>query len=310
MKTLLIWMSLLAFSFIPNRIASQVPTQLDSQESSIVKRFNSEQLLAHVKILSNDSLQGRRTATEGAQMARDYITKQLDFLNVEPLGETYEQAFSFRDRNDSVSGINLLAKIEGTEPSRGFIVLSAHYDHEGVKNDQIYNGADDDASGVAGLLAFADYFKNNPSRHSVILAFFDAEELGLQGSKYYVSNPVIPVKDIAFNINLDMVSRNENNEIYVVGADTKPSFKSVLTKNSQINGISILIGHDGTDGKQDWTYSSDHGSFHQKGIPFLYFGVEDHKDYHQPTDDFENIQPQFFINVVESIITIFEQLDN
>lgn len=271
--------------------------------------FDSELLLSHVKTLSDDSFQGRRTGTEGAQMARDYIIKQLISLDAEPLGENFEQEFRFKSRTSFYDGTNILATIKGTEYPDKFIVLSAHYDHEGVKNGKIYNGADDDASGVAGLLAFAEYFKSNPPNHSVILAFFDAEELGLQGSKYFLENSIIPIEGIEMNINLDMIGRNAKDEIYVVGTSSKSSFEPIVKTNSTINDISILIGHDGSDKKQDWTYSSDHGSFHQKQIPFLYFGVEDHEDYHQPTDDFEKIQPIFFTNVVESIITIFEQLD-
>src|SRR5690606_18370697 len=103
------------------------------------------------------------------------------------------------------SDLNVLGWIKGTENPDSFIVISAHYDHEGVKKGIIYNGADDNASGVSALFSFAEYFKSNPPKHSVILAAFDAEELGLRGSKYFVENPIVPLEKIRLNINLDMV---------------------------------------------------------------------------------------------------------
>jgi len=279
------------------------------QSSKDQTYFNGERLLQHIKILSSDDFEGRRTGTKGSTKARKYIINQFKKLNVLPLLETFTQHFSFTRRGKMYNGVNVLGFIKGTTSPYKYIVISAHYDHEGIINDEIYNGADDDASGVSALFAFAEYFKNNPPKHSVILAAFDSEELGLKGSKYFVNNSIVPLYYIEANINMDMISRSDKNELFAVGTRYNATLKHLISDFKQSEKVTLLIGHDGKDGKQNWTNSSDHGSFHKKKIPFLYFGVEDHKDYHRPTDDYENIHPEFFIEAVNVIISVFRQLD-
>ena len=281
----------------------------NAQDSLEHNTFNSDSLLNHVKVLSSDRFEGRRTGTSGGHKAQDYISKKLKSLNIQPLANDYQQPFSFKSPVNSYDGINILGVIKGSDMPEDYIVISAHYDHEGIKNDEIYNGADDDASGISALFAFAEYFQQNPPKHSVILAAFDAEELGLMGSKHFVENPILDLKQIKLNINMDMISRNDKNELYVTGTVFNDTLKRVVTNFKNPEDFNLLMGHDGKDGLENWNYSSDHGPFHMKKIPFLYFGEEDHKDYHQPTDDFENIQPKFYITAVNSIISIFATLD-
>lgn len=273
-------------------------------------QFDDHQLLLNVKTLASDAYEGRRTGTEGAKKSRNYIIKELEKLNVKPLTSDFLQPFTFTARQKDYNGVNILGLVKGNEAPEDYIVISAHYDHLGVKDGTIYNGADDDASGVSALLAFAEYFKKNPPKHSVILAFFDAEELGLQGSKYFVENTVVPFENIKLNFNLDMVSRSDKNQLYVTGVKNNDTFEVIISEHKSSADFTFLMGHDGKDGKQDWTYSSDHGSFFKKGISFLYFGVEDHKDYHKSTDDFENIQPEFYKLAVKNIILVFEEIDD
>ncbi len=209
---------------------------------------------------------------------------------------------------------NVLSLIKGTEFPNSYMVISAHYDHLGIRKeagqeDFIYNGADDDASGTSALFSFAEYLKKNPPRHSVILAAFDSEELGLKGSKYFVDNSIIPLESIMVNLNMDMISRNTKNELYVVGTRYNETLKALISNFKASGKVKLLTGHDGGDGKQNWTGSSDHGSFHNKKIPFLYFGVEDHKDYHKATDHYENIHPEFYKNAVSNIISVFNKID-
>lgn len=279
--------------------------------SKSTENFSKDSLLHSIKILSSDAFEGRRTGTEGASKARNYITSKFKQLGVLLLSTTYEQPFEFTSRRDSVryNGINVLGLVKGTKNPDKYIVISAHYDHLGSKNGVIYNGADDDASGTSALFSFAEYFKKNPPKHSVILAAFDAEEMGLQGSKYYVDNPIVGQENILVNLNMDMISRNDNNELYVVGTRFYENLKPVITSAKLPENFKLSIGHDGSDGKQNWTGSSDHGSFHKKQIPFLYFGVEDHKDYHKETDEYENIHPEFYTKAVKAIISVFEGLD-
>ncbi len=280
--------------------------QTEPKECSL---FDKKKLLKHVKSLSSDAFEGRRTGTKGALKARKYIINQFHSLKVLPLGKNYEQSFSFINKRKQYNGINLLGLIKGKESPKKYIVISAHYDHEGVKYGKIYNGADDNASGLSALFSFAEYYKKNPPKHSVILAAFDGEELGLKGSKYFVDNTVISTKHIVVNLNMDMISRSAKNELFAVGTPHNKRLEYIVKHFESSNKIKLKIGHDGYDGLDNWTYSSDHANFHKKGIPFLYFGVEDHKDYHEPTDDYENIHPEFYIDAVKTIISVFEKID-
>jgi len=272
--------------------------------------FDEKELLKHVKSLSSDAFEGRRTGTNGASKSRKYIINQFHNLKVNPINKSFEQYFSFSKNRKQYNGSNILGLIKGTTLPDKYIVISAHYDHEGIKKGEIYNGADDNASGVSALFAFAEYFKNNPPKHAVILAAFDGEELGLQGSKYYVNNSIIPVKNIIVNLNMDMISRSDKNELYVAGTSKNKTLKSLVSSFNHTSKIKLVTGHDGYDGLDNWTHASDHANFYKKDIPFLYFGVEDHKDYHEPTDDYENIHPEFYIEAVKTILSVFEKIDD
>ena len=285
--------------------------QADIQDKQNTKfLFNEQELLQHIKTLSSDAFEGRRTGTKGGEKAEKYIVNLFTSNNVLPLGKNYEQAFSFTNEGNNYNGVNILGLVKGTLYPDKYIVLSAHYDHEGVKNGQIYNGADDNASGICALFSFIEYFKNNPPNYSVILAAFDGEELGLEGSKYYVNHSIVPLKEIMVNLNMDMISRSDKNELFAVGTVFNKTLEEVISNDKYSTTIKLLKGHDQGNWKENWTYASDHASFHKRGIPFLYFGVEDHKDYHQPTDDYENIQPIFYVEAVKVIMSIFEKIDN
>ncbi|RYE50576.1 MAG: M28 family peptidase, partial [Sphingobacteriales bacterium] len=163
----------------------------------------SAQLLKDVETLSLDSYEGRKTGTKGAEMARTYLTGRLVEIGLKPYPgmSSYEQAFEIKGRNGAaaIEGKNLIAYIPGK--SDNIIVISAHYDHVGVIRNEVYNGADDNASGVAGLLQFAKYFSKNKPNNTLIFAIFDAEEMGLQGAKAFVAKPPVALEKIKLNIN-------------------------------------------------------------------------------------------------------------
>lgn len=270
--------------------------------------------IEELKILSSDDFMGRATGTKGAIMARDYIKNKFTALQLDKLGESYVQAFDYKGRShhdgpNSGKAYNVLGFIKGTEKSNKFIVVGAHYDHLGKTAKKVYNGADDNASGTAALFSVIRYFKKNPPKHSIIVAAWDAEEVGLLGSKYYINNSIILQKDILLNINMDMIGRNDDNELYISGSRHDSTLSEKVVPALYSDKIALLTGHDGADGKQNWTYSSDHGSFYQKGIPFLYFGVEDHSDYHRATDEFHKIQPGFYMEATRVVIQAIVQAD-
>ncbi|MEZ4797146.1 MAG: M28 family peptidase [Flavobacteriaceae bacterium] len=314
MKTKYLCLYFVLFLIFSCKGQTENSTIEDTSEQVEVKTqlFNPDALLERVKFLSLDSLEGRRTGEKGGLIARNYVIDQFKKYNIEPLLNEYTQPFSFEGRRDkkTYEGANVLGLIKGTEFPEKFIVLSAHYDHVGINNGEIYNGADDDASGTSAIIAIAEYLKNNPPKHSVVIAAFDAEEMGLRGAAHFLEANTIAKENIALNINLDMVGRNDNNELYVVGTNLYKQLQPSITDLELPENFKLLVGHDGLDDKQSWVTSSDHGPFHKQEIPFLYFGVEDHKDYHKPTDDFEFIQPEFYIKAVTAIISVLDKIDD
>jgi Zn-dependent M28 family amino/carboxypeptidase len=270
-------------------------------------QFDEDKLLERVKILSSDKFEGRRTGEKGNDSARAYIIKEFKLLNVDGYNGNYEYPFTFQQRNKSYNATNILAEIKGTEIPEKYIVISAHHDHLGMRGNKIYNGADDDASGVSALISFAEYLIKNPPKYSVIFAAFDAEEIGLQGAKHFVQS--MNMSKVLLNINMDMISRSAKNELYVVGTRYNDSLKTIMDSFKNPTSTKLLQGHDGTDGKQDWTMSSDHGPLHVAKIPFLYFGNEDHSAYHKPNDEYKDITPEFYINAVRIILSVFTDID-
>lgn len=270
-------------------------------------------LLTDVENLSSDNFEGRKTGSPGNFKAADYIINRFDKIGLKSYNENYRHPFTFRNRRDEqIQGINLIGYIKGK--SEKVIIISAHYDHVGINNSEIYNGADDNASGVAAILASAKYFTENMPLNTLLFVAFDAEEMGLQGAYSFLNNPPVPKELIKININLDMVSHNDKSELYAAGTFKTPAIKDIIQHADQNTGISIKFGHDRPDmGKDDWTMQSDHGPFAKENIPFLYFGVEDHNDYHKPSDDFENINPNFFYSastaILKSIISIDKNLN-
>jgi Zn-dependent M28 family amino/carboxypeptidase len=266
------------------------------------------QLLSDVEILSSDSYEGRKTDTKGAEMAREFINKRFTSIGLQPFQQLqgYGQAFSFETSKGAVRGKNMIGYIEGR--SDEIIVISAHYDHIGIINQQIYNGADDNASGVAALLKFAAYFKQHKPQHTLIFAAFDAEEMGLQGAKAFVASPPISLDKIKLNINMDMISHNDKGELYACGTFKYPGLKKYFyTSNPDLK---VLFGHDDPkSGHDDWSNQSDHSAFNDKQIPFIYFGVEDHKDYHKASDEYKNINKTFFTDAANSILEIIINID-
>jgi Zn-dependent M28 family amino/carboxypeptidase len=308
----LVFASLLVFSCKTQSQETTVETISEPTGTAEVKQFDTEALLERVKFLSLDSLEGRRTGEKGGLIARDFVVSQFKKYGIAPLLTDYTQPFTFEGRRDkkTYEAANVLGVIKGTENPEKYIVISAHYDHVGINNGEIYNGADDDASGTSALFAMAEYFKNHPPKHSVVIAAFDAEELGLRGAAHFLEANTLPKEQIAMDLNLDMLGRNDNNELYVVGTNLYKQLQPAIEGLKLPENFKLSAGHDGLDGKQNWVSSSDHGPFHKEEIPFLYFGVEDHEDYHKPTDDFEKIQPEFYAKAVTVIIYVFERLDD
>jgi Zn-dependent M28 family amino/carboxypeptidase len=281
-------------------------------------RVDRDLLLQELQILSHDSMEGRRTGEEGNLRARRYLTAQLDALQaahpglaVPEGGRVQRFAFTPRGGSGTLTGENFMVMVPGTVDLDRYIVVTAHYDHLGVRDGATYNGADDNASGTAAVLALARWFATRPLEMSLLFVAFDAEEMGLQGARAFIADPPVPLDRILMNVNLDMVSRSDVGELYAVGSYHSPYLVDLVEEAAGQSGLTLRRGHDAPDlpPGDDWTMASDHGPFHQAGIPFLYFGVEDHPGYHQPSDVFEDITPDFYVEAVETVLDILLLVD-
>ena len=292
--------------------------------------INKETLLTNLKELSSDAYEGRGFSTPGNYKAQQFISDKFKELGLEVYeGDTYIQKFEhtykgrWRQRmfpienaekdlsnvpDTTVVGGNVVGMIKGESDKT--IVITGHLDHLGIRNGKIYNGADDDASGTVALIAMAEYFKQKSPKHTLVFAAVDAEEAGMHGSAYFVANHPNAKENIVLNINMDMIAHNDSLRLYASGTHHYPQLKPQLENLD--SPITLLFGHDDPNNKDedDWTYSSDHRSFHKEKIPFVYFGVEDHKDYHKPTDTFENINQDFYYEAVKLITQVIENFDN
>lgn len=296
-------LALIGLTFISSR---------GGHESYDAKTFKPGPVIGMLKGLSADELQGRAIGSAGSQRAQEMIESRMQALELLKITDSYRHPFEITVEDKVLKGTNLIGVIGGTSKSLNRIILTAHYDHVGVKNGEIYNGADDNASGVAALFAVAEHFKRKktPPKHTLVFVFFDGEESDLAGAKALMADPPLPQKQFAFNLNLDMVARADNGTLWASGAYHTPALTPLIEGVAKDAPLVLKQGFDGSNPDQDdWTTQSDHAVFHEAGIPYLYLGVEDHKDYHKPTDTFENIDQDTFLKSVETVVQITMALD-
>jgi hypothetical protein len=274
---------------------------------------------AHIKLLASDEFEGRNTGSAGEKKANDYIEKQFKSIGLQPRGDSggYDQSFSFKS---GVHGTGSEGKAENIigyidNQAENTIIIGAHYDHLGLGNDgnsldanpkgKIHNGADDNASGTAGVIELARYFQKNNKKEKVNLLFicFSGEELGLYGSKYFAEHPTIDFTKVTYMINMDMIGRLPASKIISVsGSGTSAVWEPVLKK---LSNDQVIIKTDSSG-----MGPSDHSSFYLKGIPALHFFTGSHSDYHKPSDDWDKINYEGEVEVLKVIARLIEQLDN
>lgn len=294
--------------------------------SAFAQKISEEELKKHIFYLASDELKGRGTSTPEEKKAAEYIASHFKKYKLQPLGDnikkSYFYPFTFKKKKSphdtstvgmpELSGINVIAFLDNKAPQT--IVIGAHYDHLGLGHDhnsldpqpegKIHNGADDNASGTAGMVELARYFKENTSfkKYNFIFIAFSGEELGLIGSKKWTENPTYPLDKIYFMINMDMIGRlndcTQKLVIYGVGTSDQwiPMIDSVNKKfNFHIKKDSSGIG------------PSDQTSFYLKNIPVLHFFTGQHSDYHKPSDDAEKINYKGETKILEFIAVLIQQ---
>ena len=283
------------------------------------KLYSADTALRLFETLSSDEMQGRQAGSAESATARALIIDRLESLGVMPVGASFEHPFKygpFRAPETGVAaspdkdGVNVIGMIPGRQADGIGMVISAHYDHLGVRDGEIFNGADDNASGVVGALAIAEHFSETAPTHDIYFVFFDAEEDGFGGARDFIVNPPVSLDTIALNLNFDMVSRGDNGILWASGTHHWPDMVPRVNAVAEAAPVTIELGFDQGDGREDWTLLSDHAVFFRSGIPHIYFGVEDHPDYHKPTDDFENVDQTWFLKSVETLIMMSEAMDD
>lgn len=276
-------------------------------------------LLRDVAALSADSMNGRAIGSVGSAKVRDFLAARFDALGLATIAPGRIHKMPVNSSSERLKGVtfgaNVVGLIKGSVYPEQYLVITAHYDHLGVgraiNGDSIYNGADDNGSGTAALAILARHFMRARPAHSLIFAAVDGEESGMWGSRYFVSHPTVPLQQILLNINLDMIGRNVNNELYAAGPGKYPLLAPFVEATADCAPIHLTIGHDraSTGAGNDWTGQSDQGVFHAKGIPFVYFGEEDHPDYHRPSDQADKLMPGFYIGAARTIADFLHRFD-
>jgi hypothetical protein len=262
---------------------------LPAAEAELSAEIGAHELRAHVYRLASPEFMGRRGA--GAARAARHLADAFARLGLQPaFGSSYYQeipSLLADDQRPSFLGRNVGAVLPGSDPQLrdDWIVLSAHYDHLGRQGDQIFPGADDNASGVAMLLEVAEHFALAPERPRRTLVFvaFDLEETGLLGSAHFAARPPRPFVRLKAFLTADMIGRSMGNlmdeYVFVLGSETSAQLRRLVADVRPEAGI--RVGRVGADliGTR-----SDYGPFRDRHVPFLFFSTGPHPDYHRPSD--------------------------
>lgn len=270
-----------------------------------------------VVYLSSDYLEGRETGTKGEARAAAYIISRYKELGLEPYGEGWLHAFDFKHNTnphaapgsgEDRTGKNVVGYIDNGADQT--VIFGAHYDHLGhggfgsrePNSNAIHNGADDNASGIAGILEVARLLKKSEAKaNNYLFLAFSGEELGLYGSKAFVKQEGFEADKINYMINLDMVGRLKEGRLAVNGTGTSTEWDDVLASEMP-EGIDIKKHESGVG-------ASDHTSFYLEEIPVLHFFTGQHADYHKSTDDSELINFDGIRQISEYIVDIVEELN-
>ena len=301
-------------AFAAKKNAAKANKNLTAQIEAGMRSITEDAARAHVYFLADDLLEGRRAGERGSRIAKQYIISQIRQAGLKPLlGDSYEQPFEacavqklkrgvrYYVNADSIANIkkgvyqsmalsNVLAVLPGKKTDE-FVVVGAHLDHEGVYNDlagdKIYNGADDNASGVAAVLQIMKAFVASGAQpeRTVVFAFWDGEEFGLLGSQYFTDH-FSEMSKVKGYLNFDMVGGNNKPEdpTYMVYfyTDTHPAFGDWL--KDDINRYSLKLN----PSYRPWDNpvgGSDQSSFHLKGVPIIWYHTDAQPHYNQPSDE-------------------------
>ncbi len=275
----------------------------EQQLDKYINSISEDNLRKHINVIASDEMQGRDTGSEGQKKAGRYLIEQYQSLGLSyPKGATsFYQYIPSKDMKSAWSPTlpdseNIWVFIEGSDKKDEVLVISSHYDHVGMKNGEIYNGADDNGSGTTALLEMARAFvqaknEGQTPRRSILFLHVTAEEYGLHGSRYYTNNPIVPLENTIANINIDMIGRRgkgketNDNYVYVIGSDRLSTDLHFLSESAnKVVGLELDYKYNDLNDPNRFYYRSDHYNFAKKGIPAIFYFDGVHDDYHKPSD--------------------------
>jgi Zn-dependent M28 family amino/carboxypeptidase len=296
---------------------SQVYAKCEQRQSSGL--LNEAVLIDDLATLSSAHMLGRKTGSIGGIKARNYLQARFKQIGLEhfPEHSEYIQTFPFPESSSGKRGFNIVGWLKGTKFVDQFIVITAHYDHLGNKGKHVFYGADDNASGVAALLALAGKVSEFGLAHSLIFLATDAEELGLHGAKAFIKNLPIHKGAILLNINLDMLGEGgRKHRLYTTYTRGDEQLAELVKNIAGVAGLCLIDGHrksqrfNSLSYKVNWRKASDHAAFSKIDIPYLFVGGGVHNRYHTTKDNFENINQKFYVSAAETAWLILQAADS
>jgi Zn-dependent M28 family amino/carboxypeptidase len=287
------------------------------QASKYASTITAKELGSHLFTYASDEFEGRNTGEPGQKKAVEYLKNYYVSQGIpSPISsddyfqEVPAEYLNKRKRQVPLKDSeNVVAFIKGSEKPDEIIVISAHLDHEGIKDGEIYNGADDDGSGTVALLEIAQAFQmavkagKGPKR-SILFLHVTGEEKGLLGSQYYTDNPIFPLSNTVCNLNIDMVGRIDDrhkedpNYVYLIGSDKLSTELHTLSEeiNNKYTKINLDYKYNDENDPNRFYYRSDHYNFAKHNIPIIFYFNGTHDDYHRPTDTPDKINYELLEN--------------
>ena len=274
-------------------------------------KIDSNTVKKHIYTLASDDMEGRANGTQGIEKAAVYIEKEFRRIGLTTFKdlETYRQTFTFKNRNTEkeITASNIIGVLEGKSNKNEFVIFSAHYDHLGILKkaeqvDSIYNGANDDASGVTGVLALAEYFKKkNFNQRTLVFIAFAGEEMGLMGSSHF-GKEIDATKFVA-GINLEMIGKNPisgPNTAWLTGFE-RSDFGKIIQRN--LKGSPYQLFPDPYP-KFNLFFRSDNASLARLGVPSHTFSttpIDVDKDYHQVSDEAGTLNMTVITQTIQAV---------
>ncbi|MDP5093165.1 MAG: M28 family peptidase [Polaribacter sp.] len=311
----IIYFSLLSIGIISCNTSQSVVKNKQSETVSIPNKssffIDSVTVKKHLYTLASDEMEGRKTGTPGIEKAAQYIENEFERIGLTTFDglDSYRQTFSFTPRRskDEITSANIIGVLEGKSKKDEYVIISAHYDHLGIINkegqlDSIYNGANDDASGVTAVLILADYFKKkNNNERTLVFVAFTGEEMGLIGSTHFGKG--IDATKFVAGINLEMIGKTPSfgpNTAWLTGFE-RSDFGKIIQKN--LEGTGYQLFPDPYD-KFNLFFRSDNASLARLGVPSHTFSttpIDVDKDYHQASDEATTLNMTVITQTIQAV---------